>query len=208
MVSSGGPKRCGRQRLRTDGHEPDPPLDCIAYHEAGHAAAHFAAGRRFRYVTIVASDEALGHCANFASPPGFRPDIDVSPRGERLLRDQIVSLLAGELADTRHCGRVDGTMLHVGDDHARAVSLASYVVGPDEELSAYINWLSARTTAQLARPDVWAGLEAIAADLVERRKLTYAEAAATWSRGVQAYIDRVLAARSVKASRGAEQAPL
>lgn len=173
----------------------DPPIACVAYHEAGHAALWLATGRKFRRVTIVADDDTLGHCAMFAAPPGFRPDIEVTARGERNLRDTIVSLLAGELADARHCGRVDTSTVHVGDDHARAVNLASYVVGPDEELSAYISWLSARATAQLSRFDVWAGLEAIAADLVVQRKLSYAQAAAAWHRGIHEYLAALKAAR-------------
>jgi hypothetical protein len=166
----------------------DTPLECIAHHEAGHAATLLLAGRRFRYVTIQATDDVLGCCVGWNAPPKFRPDIEVTPVGERFLRDTITSLLTGELADTRHCGRGDETVIHSGDDLAKAVDLASHVAGPPAEVDAYIGWLQARATAQLARPEVWAAVQAIATALIEKQRLTYAEAFAAWSAGIRTYL--------------------
>ena len=166
-----------------------PPLACIAHHEAGHAAMHIRAGRRFRYVSIQPDDTTLGHCMGWSAPPRFRPDIEVTPAGERYLRDRIVSLLAGELADTRHCGRLNETVLHIGDDLATAVDLANYVVGNQAELDTYIGWLRARAETQLARREVWAGVQGIAVALLEHSRLTYSQAGAAWQAAVFAYLE-------------------
>ncbi len=178
----------------------DPPLTCIAFHEAGHAALHILLGRRFRYVTIVPDPEqgTLGHVRGYTSPPRFRPDIEVTVRGERYLRDVIMGLLAGELADQRHCGRTGsgsvtvevapyGTVIVDGDEH-HAVDLASYVTDEDDdELEHYLAWLNAKTKNLLARPEVWAGVESLANALLDRHRLKYAEASDVYYAGVQAW---------------------
>jgi hypothetical protein len=158
----------------------DSLLECVAYHEAGHAALLILARRRFRFVTIQPGDGFLGQCVRWNTPPRFHPDIDVTPKGERYLRDHIVSLMAGELADYRHCGRIDERVLIVDGDFHTASGLASYVTGPLPETEAYLEWLVARAKAQLSRADVWAAVEAIAAALLAKHRLTFAEAIAVW----------------------------
>ncbi|HKB49171.1 MAG TPA: hypothetical protein VKC57_15805, partial [Ktedonobacterales bacterium] len=71
---------------------------CIAYHEAGHAAAALAVGRRFRYVTIEPDpeDTSLGHCEfTHRWPRNMDPDTASPERLESFLRKEILNRARG-----------------------------------------------------------------------------------------------------------------
>src|SRR5438128_1711368 len=149
----------------------NPPLVCIAYHEAGHAVAAFRLERKFRSITIEPDPDGqyLGCLTMYPNPPTFHPDIEVTARGERWLRDSIMGSLAGELADNLHCGRVNTDAVYFyGHDMHTAVDLALRFVNEGDELEQYLGWLRARTKTLLQRDITWAGLEALAAALLQR----------------------------------------
>jgi hypothetical protein len=58
------------------------------------------------------------------------------------------------------------------------------VTGSISEAEAYIEWLLVRARAQIAQPHTWAGIQAIAAALLEKQRLTYLEAADLWREGI------------------------
>jgi ATP-dependent Zn protease len=147
-----------------------------AYHEAGHAVMYMVQGRRFPYATIESSpeDSKLGYCLGGRSPDDYRPDVDTTTTGEVLIRDHIVALFAGRIAEQAFCGRAQHD--HVGSegDHQKAVKLAVYVTGSAEECNAYLSWLAVRTSGlvQVHREEI----ADLATALLELRTLSYDEA--------------------------------
>lgn len=155
----------------------DTPLECIEFHEAGHAAVLLARGRRFRYVTIIPNGTVLGECSLIAPP---LPD-PITPAFAGYLRDRIQSSLAGEIADTLHCGRVITKGVRVGDDDlARAANMAALLTDSAPALVALVEDLMAQTRALLADPTMWRGVVALATALLQDQQLSYAEAHALW----------------------------
>jgi ATP-dependent Zn protease len=136
--------------------------ECTAYHEAGHAAAAFALRRAVRWVSIV-PDEArgtLGFCASRLMP-GFRPDLDRSPRNRAAVEREVIINFAGGIAEERFRGRKNRA--GAAGDVATAVDLASTVCGSIEETSAYLAWLHIRAKNLVNSPVHWPGIEALTA---------------------------------------------
>jgi ATP-dependent Zn protease len=109
------------------------PLECTAYHEAGHAVISFALGRPVKRVSII-PDEAegsLGHCAHGVWPKSRRPDFNNDDRTRAFVENEIFILLAGSAAEAKARGRHN----HVGarSDHANTVDLALSVYHSTDE---------------------------------------------------------------------------
>lgn len=107
----------GRQKRRyTADKSCDPQLLITAWHEAGHAIAYFGTGQRFKYVTIVPTDWALGHCAGVLAPPSIRRRDDTvitmelrdefpyMYRTRTFLEQQVIVYLAGAEAEALYTG--------------------------------------------------------------------------------------------------------
>ena len=139
-----------------------------AYHEAGHAVMAFYLHRRIVTVTIVADEEqgSLGHVRYGQLPPTFDPDVDTSIKTERLIQREVLLCVAGNTAEWLLTGRNNWT--GASDDRHKAVQIAGYLCGSNEEIGAYISWLMLRAASILHRPDLWAGVEGLAKALLER----------------------------------------
>ena len=147
-----------------------------AYHEAGHAVARFVLGRRIDRVSIVPDDESLGHVRGYVLRK-IGEDWNYTLRDVQLLEDEIVSILAGAVAETRLTGRENP----VGAQHDRdnAAMLAVHLEGP-EVAEPYLNYLEARARALIGAR--WSIVEALAAELLERKVLSGVAARRTMRR--------------------------
>jgi hypothetical protein len=142
-------------------------LKRTAYHEAGHAVVSFALRRAVRRVSIVPGEEFLGRCtlAQAGDPDGL-PERQERARAER----EILVLLAGGLAEAKLAGRHN----HAGasQDIDAAFSWATRVSGSMEEAEAYLAWLRVRARHLLDVPEHWSAVEALAAELLQRREVS------------------------------------
>jgi Peptidase family M41 len=159
--------------LRQKRRKPPSDLECVAYHEAGHAVAAYNLKRRFNYVTIIREDDTLGQC-RFTPYKNFRPDIYSDNKTKARVEQAIVMLFAGAAAENKLAGKRNRA--GEDDDFQKAVNLAASQCGSDEEVGAYLNWLWVRTRVLLDLPWLWAAVEALAQELLKYRKVSYQKA--------------------------------
>lgn len=144
-------------------------LERTAYHEAGHALVAYVERRRLRHVSIIPDEDTQGHCLSGKPPGDFHPDYDDGPRTRAWLERAIAVSLGGAAAEEHLTGRHPKS--GADEDWRRAIDSASYVTGSIEETEAYLNWLWIRTKALLKQPWYWAAVKALAAELLERRRI-------------------------------------
>lgn len=154
-------------------------LEATAHHEAGHAIAAILVHRRFRHVTIEPGEGSLGHVLYRAWDRRLRPDVSSSPRTELLLRDAIITALAGLEAQAKFTGRRD--FRGARSDYDQAADLASRACSSSEEANAYLAWLCVRTKQIVSAPYNWTAIRALAAALLRDRRLSYKGAVEVWS---------------------------
>jgi hypothetical protein len=146
--------------------ELQPAIEVTAFHEAGHAVAHFDLEIPIGYVTIVPKGDSLGR-ATGRRPRWFDPD-EVSARMQWHVQREIVSLYAGPIAESKMTGA--GNHAGAEGDHHTIVQLADCVVGGAEELQAFISWLEIRSTNLVEHR--WFAIEAVAQALLNEKRMT------------------------------------
>jgi hypothetical protein len=148
---------------------PTRALQSTAYHEAGHAIARFALGRRIDRVSILPDADSLGHVRGQVLPSHlFAKGGDISDVPTKTVEDQIVILLAGPLAEKRFTGRWN--RVGASSDYEGASTVAVSTHGDDDVRDAFIRYLEAVGKALI---DVhWYLVEALAAALLERETLS------------------------------------
>jgi ATP-dependent Zn protease len=118
-----------------------------AYHEAGHAVANFAMGKRFKKVSIIPIPEqdSLGGVSGCGWESKLNPELNDTEqlRIRRMVEREIITSFAGVVAEAKLTGRYN----HIGasQDYHDAVFYASYVTGSTEETEAYLTWLLEKT---------------------------------------------------------------
>jgi len=173
------------------GDRDDRTLTVVAYHEAGHAAAHVALDVPIRSATIVPDGGTRGSVVGVPLPKyvldwfaegGLSFYVPVPLRVRDRLERQIMILFAGELAQERETGTTEGSAVTLehpehgivivdGDEHV-ILDLVDRLSYGDDDRSAYYAWLRARTAVLLSVDEVWAMVDAIAAGLIEHKKLS------------------------------------
>ncbi len=144
-----------------------------AYHEAGHAVANFAIGRRFRKVSIIPVPEhnSLGRVTGSGWKSRLNPELDDTEklRLRRMVEAEIVVSLAGVVAEAQ----LTGLYNHIGasKDYQDAVFYATYVTDSTKETEAYIAWLLEKTKNILWRR--WDAVELLATELIKQREIGY-----------------------------------
>ena len=143
--------------------------EAIAYHEAGHAVMSIVVRQAFRYVTIVSSEDSLGHVQHTDWGENFQPDIEMNSRIQRQIENSVLTLLAGRVAEKRLTGRWN----HVGAsyDLHQAVKLAGYVWGDDTVLPSYMSFMHARAQSLVANERNWVAIQAVATALLVQPKI-------------------------------------
>lgn len=161
-----------------------------AYHEAGHAVIGFLRGRGFHHASIRPDEESLGHVLYVRFHRSFNPDDYGSTRVRLRVEDVVICSLAGHAAERKHTGRANPH--GASSDNGHAIYMLSFITGSPEELDLYYRLLEVRTRQLVAGPRAWTAIEAVAAALLERERLSSREikkisrgawAAATQARG-------------------------
>jgi ATP-dependent Zn protease len=145
-----------------------------AYHEAGHAVAHYFLRLPFKSVTIKPSAEYKGRIVGGKIPKSFRPDTTWDYRTERRLEREMIALLAGLAAVKRLTGR--NSWRGGGKDVSSAIDLAMYVGGDSDGVSAYLSWMIQRARGFMRNPLHWHCVEVLAKELIKRRTIKAREA--------------------------------
>jgi hypothetical protein len=149
--------------------ESDSDREEAAFHEAGHVVAAVVHGVRFRFSSIGLSDdcESLGRIAVV-----FPGELDRAA-SNRLKRDKIdrcvLVFMSGLAAQTKYSGRCDRDGAE--NDFAAAYDLLSYWHEDESVIDAFMVYATRRARAFVAQPNVWSGIEAVAAALVARTHL-------------------------------------
>ena len=157
--------------MTTKGHVDERTK--TAYHEAGHALAHFVLHIRFDGVTIKPSPETdtLGQLIQEAPRA-----ISVNDLQGWQVDEEIIACFAGPSAEARISGR---TCWPKGsNDFQFAFDLAAKLDHLHvEDIDPYLRDLWARAKNLLKRPGHWLGVERVAAALLQREVLSYSEVA-------------------------------
>jgi hypothetical protein len=112
-----------------------------------------------------------GRVEHWLAPAWLRPDIEVDTRTRLRLENEIVTFFAGPQTEERFTGEPadDGS----SSDFRAIVDLASYMVGDEDELNAYIEWLRCRTARHLRTwPAFWPCVQALAEALLQHQTLS------------------------------------
>lgn len=142
-------------------------LRATAFHEAGHAAVLLFFRRRFQYLTVIADGNVAGHLLHHTRPDDCR---SLFSRVPHWIDIELMCLLAGCVAQKKAApSSVKG--FHSENDYLQC---ANYLGGPGSE--HYIEYCLARVKEMFSDEITWAGVEALAGALIERRKLRYLEA--------------------------------
>lgn len=155
-------------------------IERTAYHEAGHAVMSYLLGRRFRHVTIIPSKDAHGHIAH--RPWLAQTYQDIETTRDRLgdhrirmrLEREIIISLVGFIADEHFSGKRD----YVGarGDSEMATHLAIRLCDSGPSAKAYLHWLVIRAREAITNELNWKGVEALAAALLQRKRIKGREA--------------------------------
>jgi Peptidase family M41 len=170
----------------------------VAYHEAGHAVAAYVLRLPMREVSIIEEADSLGHMEH-APTPWFQPDVWYGDdrRTEHRIEARIICALAGPAAEARWGGRRN--RVGAGQDERNALDLADYVAGDPtgEGARLYVAWLRHRAEGLVRRELYWAAVEALAAELLARRRVGARRARAIIKQAITAQL-------GLRVSRNAE----
>ncbi len=120
-------------------------------------------------VTIIPEGDSLGSCGS-GSLGHFRPDIDTDSATHAKVDREVIICLAGGEAEKLITGRYPAAWSSARD-LTIAIELAARVMGDVEGVNEYMRWMKYQTKALLRVPWHRAAIEALAAALLERKKL-------------------------------------
>jgi hypothetical protein len=156
-----------------------------AHHEAGHAVIALREGRRFKHVTIVADEESFGHIL-YERWRNYNPEYNQRPTTLVRIDKDILCSLAGPAATRRFAGRHDWR--GASGDLGRVVDLACCIHGGLDVVEPYVAYMRAR--AKRAVDHHWEFIEAVAANLLLRSRLTFDEVRQTIHETMSTIVDR------------------
>jgi len=139
-----------------------------AYHEAAHAVVAFYCNLvpKTRHVTIVPDEDTAGHHKSYKTP-SFHPGIDVSPRAQVRVQEEIQVCLAGNIAVKKLTGRYEHKLS--SNDMKRAVDYALSLAGSSESAGKLVEWLWVCTEDGVNR--WWPIIQKVAQCLLEHETL-------------------------------------
>jgi Peptidase family M41 len=156
--------------MKTPRKNPTKRAQATAYHEAAHAVIAWTLKRTFRYVTIVPTDGALGHVLLRPWGKHTDPNDRIDGRTLKLFESDILIALAGDLAVKRLTGRMGGGG---GRDVHDAFHLASFLWEEPEVVDQYFNFMLTRIGVMIGHEWTWTAIEALAAALLEHKRIAY-----------------------------------
>lgn len=133
----------------------DPHQIATAYHEAGHAVLALFLGRPIQRVSILPSQQRLGHCE--IQKGAFRPNKDA-------LETDLLILLAGVAAEARRTGHYNWNAAR--QDLRDVRRLAEMRAVGEKSIERLERRMLDKTEHLLDQPGVWSAIEQIAAELL------------------------------------------
>ncbi len=146
-------------------------LKATAFHEAGHAVAHFSLGRRIDRVSIVPTEggEVLGHVRGRVLPRSVLEHGQLeTTRDLKAAEDSIIATLAGPIAEAKWTGRRN--LVGASSDHEQVANLAIGLWADEDVASTYVAFLEAR--ARRLVDGLWYLIEALVNELLAKRALS------------------------------------
>lgn len=162
-------------------------LRATAFHEAGHAVAHFALGRRIDRVSIISEDDTLGRVRGPVLPRSWDPSTSTgfdTLRELKAMEDAIVAALAGPNAEAKFRGRRN-LLGARGDYETVGWLLQQTCDGSDHVSRAYYAYVKALAHDLIETH--WYLVEALALELLDRRSLNGARVHQVLRREIKAH---------------------
>ena len=174
----------------------------VAYHEAGHAVMFFYCNRSWEYVTIMETEKWGG-----AIKSRWRATADYDKRLEwdNAINEMECSL-AGQIAYQIDQGDEDNQpdWEHSGGDIQNVLDLICELIHNkgtrddkewDDEVYPLFEWMRARTRSFLEDPVHWAAVDALAKELIKKRRIEYIKCVRIIQDATAAHLD---AGRAIK----------
>ena len=146
-------------------------LEPVAYHEAGHVVVGHLLGLQATDSDLLKDREGGNAHTHFAHPgPWFQPRPGhLEPAERDFVERLLTTFMAGFAAESRFGHHdPDGSGYDVDQASRQWVG---YLAGTQPEREAALHDHLERADALLARPEVWRAVEAVAAALLERRRI-------------------------------------
>lgn len=141
--------------------EREKKIECLAYHEAGHAVASLSVKRKFEKIVIQVDK----------SPPGYMEYKSRKTTYKRLEDDIFISL-AGPAADVIFTGTPNWYGARFDYENAWA-NAGLFPAGPEYQ-PAYVQWAYRQAEGFLR--DNWPCVESLAAELKKNNRIYYQKA--------------------------------
>jgi hypothetical protein len=141
--------------------EASPVEIATAYHEAGHAVVAIALRKNVERVSIEPNQLRLGQCKLKKGVHGPLKDA---------VETEVLILLGGVVAESRHTGEYDWDAAHGDVQHIRDL-LQSRSGGP-RQMNRYEQRLIDKAEHLLDQPGVWTAVERVAADLLRNTTIS------------------------------------
>lgn len=150
----------------------------IAYHEAGHALAHFRLNLPMLSISVIADAKSFGRVRGFSTPAFFRKFDQEQPSRMDISKahDWIVALLAGKEAQSRfRPGSIRPA--HIEHDNSCIQTILERLFH-EAERGPLMKYLRIRATLLVRNPTNWRMISDLAEVLIDRRSMNGQEAVA------------------------------
>jgi hypothetical protein len=148
----------------------------VAFHEAGHAVVGHSLGLDLVDVDTLGDGEGGHGHTNFKPPPWFRKDPPLDERSRAFAEAVATTFLAGTVAEARRAGFDNWG--EAGFDLDSVVRDWILLLVPAAEVVDRLRQYGVAAARLVDEPANWAAIEKLARVLLERRRLTGAEALA------------------------------
>ena len=144
-------------------------IEKTAYHEAGHAVASYFHHIPFSSITIIPEEDCLG-CLKHPEPKNpFHEFDDITLKKADWIEKMILVRLTGQIAEWKFANRHNWK--GSGEDWHWAIEEASLLMGGGEVLQKYMDYMWARAKTLFNVPWCWTAIEAVAKELLIRKKM-------------------------------------
>lgn len=152
--------------------KPKGNLEAAAYHEAGHAVMAWIQEVRLKRASIVADQDSAGHCLHERLLKIREGELLLTARGKDCAEKHILICMAGGAAQSLFNPQ-SARREHVLSDWNSALDVAVAINNGDGKgTGLYLKWLLHRAKGLIAFPQNWQLVEAVAQELLHKKKLT------------------------------------